>query len=138
MFASPNDSDYLPPHKVTHLMDPAGHAPPYSYTVGLGKRPGRAYELVTTGLPYRLAYVVVTRAAEQLVCDGLDPADGTELDDVLNGHVVRLRPAQDTTRFLGMALDTPAWQVLTPDRGGRFPGDEHYIEQPGPYAQPLL
>jgi hypothetical protein len=61
-----------------------------------------------------------------------------ELDRVLPGHLVRLHRAQDTRRFLGMHPDTPVWQVLTPDKWGRFPGEPHYIEEPAPYAQPLL
>jgi hypothetical protein len=126
-----------PRHRVQFVLPPDGR-PPYAYTAGLADRPGRAYELAVIGVLYRLAVHVVNKAAEQLVDDGADPADGMELDAVLPGYLVRLHRAQDTRRFLGVSPDTPFWQVLTPDKWGCFPGDEHYIEQPAAYAQPLL
>ncbi|MET9528190.1 DUF4262 domain-containing protein [Streptomyces coeruleorubidus] len=131
-----NLNPLLPRHTVTFVFDPDGVKPPFAYTVGLAERPGRAYELVTVGLPGRLSHAVVTCAAKQLVRDCLDPADGLELDEVLRGYLVRLRRAVDTTRFRGIAPTVPFWQILTPDKWGFFPGDPNYSESAD--AQPLL
>ncbi|WP_030372413.1 DUF4262 domain-containing protein [Streptomyces rimosus] len=130
------------PHRVPvkWVFDPDGVEPPFAYSVGLAARPGRAYELATTGLPDRVAYAVITGAADQLVADGLDPADGMELDEVLEGgYVVRLWRVTDTSRCTAARAesgpDVAVWQVLVPDKWGHFPGDPHYAEAD---AQPLM
>ncbi|MBG7704857.1 DUF4262 domain-containing protein [Streptomyces sp. MC1] len=131
-----NAFDHLAWHIVRHVHDPDSSVPPRTYTDGLAQRPGRAYELAVTGLGYWLADSVLTAAAEQLTDDCLDPAEGMELDRVLNGFPVRLRLAQGAISLPGIAAGTPIWQVLTPDKWGRFPGDHHYAQSAGP--QPLL
>ncbi|MYX26816.1 DUF4262 domain-containing protein [Streptomyces sp. SID8381] len=126
-------------HEVRWIFDTDGSKPPFAYTVGLGARPGRPYELACAGLPAELACSVLNNAAEQLVTDRLDPAEGLELDDVLIGYTVRLRPVSDTSDFPGMCAplgeQPPVWQVLWPDVRGRFPGDEDHRDDP---HQPLL
>ncbi|MGW7090022.1 DUF4262 domain-containing protein [Streptomyces sp. NPDC054871] len=131
----------LPEHTVRYIFDPEGLETPFAYTVGLASRPGRSYELAVFGLPGRLAHSVITCAAEQLVNDHLDPADGMELDEVLQGgYLVRLRLATDTAKFTGArelaGPDVLVWQVLIPDKWGLFPGDRHYSDNPD--AQPLV
>ncbi|MEU7228857.1 DUF4262 domain-containing protein [Streptomyces chrestomyceticus] len=138
-FAEPS-TPVLPPHTVTWVCDPDGDEPPFAYTTGLAARPGRAYELAATGLPGPVAHAVITNAAEQLVADGLDPADGLELDEVLEGgYVVRLRRVADTSGCTGARAvygpDVAVWQVLVPDKWGLVPGDPHYAEAA---AQPLM
>jgi hypothetical protein len=110
---------------VVHDMD--GREPFYAYSVGLALRPGRPYELACVGLAGPLAQVVIRRAAAQLVRDGLDPAEGLELDQVVNGDRVRLHLVQDSSRLSnnGTPPTGPFWQVLLPDAWGRFPGDLH-------------
>ncbi|MFD9545724.1 DUF4262 domain-containing protein [Streptomyces sp. NPDC060022] len=112
----------------------------FAYTVGLGARPGRAYELALTGLPAMLACTVLNNATEVLVTDALDPADGMELDDVLIGYTVRLRPVDDTSPLTGirseLGVDVPVWQVLWPDARGAFPGDLGH--DAGVPPQPLM
>ncbi|MFB6505546.1 DUF4262 domain-containing protein [Streptomyces sp. NPDC056099] len=138
------DSDHqvvLPPHTVRWIFDPDGRETPFAYTVGLASRPGRSYELATFGLPGRLAHAVITCAAEQLVRDHLDPAEGLELDEVLRGGLlVRLRLAKDTSKFTGAreesGPDVPVWQILTPDKWGHFPDDRNFTEDPD--AQPFV
>lgn len=130
----------LPPHTVKWVFDPDGIASPFAYTVGLAARPDHAYELATTGLPDRLAHAVITAAAEQLATGHLDPADGLELDQVLQGdYTVRLRRAADTTQCTGARAahgdDVAVWQILTPDPRNLFPGDPDYAET---IAQPLM
>ncbi|MFG3132941.1 DUF4262 domain-containing protein [Streptomyces tendae] len=126
-------------HDVLWVFDADGVAPSFAYTVGLGARPGRAYELACTTLPAETACTVLNNAAAQLVTDELDPVDGLELDDVLIGYTVRLRPVRNTSGFQGMrahlGAQPPVWQVLWPDKWGRFPGDVHYDDEP---RQPLL
>ncbi|MGW0757110.1 DUF4262 domain-containing protein [Streptomyces sp. NPDC002814] len=127
----------LPDHNVIWVHDPDGDDPPFTYTLGLSARPGRAYEMAAFGLPMRLALSVMGCAAEQLVRDGSDPAEGLELDEVLaGGYLVRLRLVRDTTRFEGVAPAVPFWQVVVPDKWGYFPGDPHYRDE-GPYPQLL-
>ncbi|MGI5517980.1 DUF4262 domain-containing protein [Streptomyces sp. CA-106131] len=125
-------------HDVLWISDPNGNDSPFAYTVGLGVRPGRAYELAITGTPAELACSILNNATEQLVTNGLEPADGLELDDVLIGYTVRLRPVEDTSNFPGMrahlGFQPPVWQVLWPDPAGRFPGDDHHRDEP---RQPL-
>ncbi|RSS86998.1 DUF4262 domain-containing protein [Streptomyces sp. WAC05292] len=130
-----------PPHTIHYVFDVDGRKPPFAYSSGLAARPGRLYELATTGLPGRWAQGVINSAADQLVNDGLDPGEGLELDAVLQGgYVVRLRRANDTTQCTHARLlaspDVPVWQILTPDKWGFFPGDTHYSEDPE--AQPLM
>ncbi|WP_442538634.1 DUF4262 domain-containing protein [Streptomyces pseudogriseolus] len=117
-----------PPHAVMHVWDPDHVTPPYTYTIGLADRPGRAYELAVSGLPYPLADDVLDCAMAQLEEDDLTPADGLELDRVLRGHLARLRPVTGTGRFRGLAPATPLWQLLMPDHAGRFPGEDHYVQ----------
>ncbi|MEU9925080.1 DUF4262 domain-containing protein [Streptomyces griseoluteus] len=136
MFTASALSDRLAWHTLRHVHDPDSSTPPFTYTDGLAQRPGRAYELAVSGLGYWLANSVLTSAAEQLADDCLDPAEGLALDRVLNGCPVRLRLAQGDIPLPGIAADTRVWQVLTPDKWGRFPGDRHYAQSAGP--QPLL
>ncbi|WP_330335647.1 DUF4262 domain-containing protein (plasmid) [Streptomyces sp. NBC_00536] len=134
-------SAITPQHTVHHVFDATGPKPPFAYSAGLALRPGRAYELSVTGLPGRLAQAVINGAAKQLVNDALDPAEGLELDEVLQGgYLVRLRRAEDTSdcpyaRVLGGA-DVPMWQILIPDKWGFYPGDSRYSDDPD--AQPLM
>ncbi|MEU5181213.1 DUF4262 domain-containing protein [Streptomyces longwoodensis] len=131
-------SERLPWHSMHHIHDPDsdGTEPPLTFTCGLAHRPGRAYELAVTGLGFWLALSILTKAAEQLVDDGLDPAEGMELDRVLNGRRVRLRRVLGHGVLPGVPTATRVWQVLTPDKWGRFPGDHHYDLPEWP--QPLL
>lgn len=126
-------------HEVRWVFDADGDNPPFAYTMGLGARPGRAYELACTALPAEIACSVLNNAAAQLVTDLLDPVDGLELDDVLIGYTVRLRAVDDTSGFPGMRAllgeQPPVWQVLWPDVRGRFPGDEQHHDEP---HQPLM
>jgi hypothetical protein len=120
---------------VVAVHDVDGKEPFFAYSVGLAWRPGRAYELACVGLAGPLAQVVIRRAADQLGRDLLDPAEGLELDRVVNGDKVRLRRVEDTSRFSrrGTAPAEPFWQILLPDAWGLFPGDIHYAD-----SQPLL
>ncbi|MFE6185537.1 DUF4262 domain-containing protein [Streptomyces sp. NPDC056465] len=119
-------------HDVLWIFDPEGKEPSFAYTVGLGVRPGQAYELALTGLPSDLACAILNGAVAQLVTDDLAPADGLELDDVLVGFKVRLRPVDDTSALKGiraeLGVDVPVWQVLWPDAWGRFPGEGNVDE----------
>lgn len=128
------ESDFI----VVAVHDVDGKEPPFAYSSGLARRPGRVYELACVGLAGPLAQVVIRRAADQLVRDLLDPGEGLELDQVVNGDRVRLRRVEDASRFSsnGTAPTDPFWQILLPDAWGRFPGDMHY-SWPAE-AQPLL
>ncbi|MGW0562871.1 DUF4262 domain-containing protein [Streptomyces sp. NPDC003016] len=130
----------LPEHTIRWIFDPESTEPPFAYTVGLAARPGRAYELATVGLSGELAHVIITCVAEQLVNDGLDPAEGLELDEVLHGYLVRLRRVTDTAKCTGArelyGPQVTVWQVLIPDKWGHLPGDPHYTE--AAYAQPFM
>ncbi|MFE7072616.1 DUF4262 domain-containing protein [Streptomyces sp. NPDC057620] len=118
-------------HDVLWIFDPEGKHDSFAYTVGLGVRTGRAYELACTGLPATLACQVLNNAAAQLVEDDTDPEDGTVLDGVLDGYTVRLRPVDDTSDFHQMRAhlgeQPPVWQVLWPDADGRFPGEPGFL-----------
>uniref|UniRef100_UPI003F4969C3 DUF4262 domain-containing protein n=1 Tax=Streptomyces sp. CA-136453 TaxID=3240050 RepID=UPI003F4969C3 len=117
-------------HDVLWILDADGVNEAFAYTVGLGARPDRAYELACTTLPAELACAVLNNAAERLVTTNADPVEGLELDGVLDGLPVRLRRAQDTSEFNAMrarlGVQPLVWQVLFPDRRGRFPGDDLY------------
>lgn len=126
-----------PDFNVVAVHDMDGKEPFYAYTVGLARHPGRAYELACVGVAGPLAQVIIRRAAEQLGRDLLEPAEGLELDQVVNGDLVRLHRVRDTSRFSSNAAAPtgPFWQILLPDAFGRFPGDRLY---PHDDAQPLL
>lgn len=120
---------------AVHDMD--GKEPYHAYSVGLSHRPGRTYELACVGVAGLLAQVIIRRAAEQLRRDLADPAEHLELDQVVNGDLVRLHRVRDARRFSsnGAAPTCPYWQILLPDAFGRFPGDPRYQHDD---EQPLL
>ncbi|MEU5748172.1 DUF4262 domain-containing protein [Streptomyces sp. NPDC047726] len=127
-------------HDVLWVFDPDGKAPTFAYTVGLGARFGRSYELALTGLPAEMACAVLNNAAESLVTGDASPADGMVLDDVLIGYTARLRPVGDASALTGIRAefggDVPVWQVLWPDRRGAFPEEPGYDGRLAP--QPLM
>ncbi|WP_167163112.1 DUF4262 domain-containing protein [Streptomyces sp. MBT27] len=130
-----DDSTARPPgysHDILWIFDADGVNQAFAYTVGLAVRPGRAYELACTTLPAELARDVLNNAAAQLVADNADPAEGLELSEVLEGLPVRLRRVRESGEFKGMRARSgeqpPVWQVLFPDRRGRFPGHPRYDE----------
>ncbi|MGC4950973.1 DUF4262 domain-containing protein [Streptomyces sp. DT224] len=113
-----------------------GVQPSVAYTVGLGDRPGREYEIAVFGLPLHPAYALALAVAETLVRNGQDPADGLELEGVVDEpHLVRLRRVQDTSLLEGVG-DVPVWQPVVSDKWGRFPGDPHH-DASYPFFQPL-
>jgi hypothetical protein len=126
------------PMNARLVFDEEGPGPSRIYTAGLAKRPAHAYELATTGLDPAMAYSVVCMAVKQLVDEHLVPAEGLPLVRVLLGRSVRLHRVQEPQPFRGHAPGTPVWQVLVPDKWGRFPGDPHYIDYEPPFSQPLL
>lgn len=142
MLTAPRFGELLPPSEKLHgarlVLDGDGPSPLLMYTVGLPDRPTHPYELATTGLNAELAAGIVRMVVRQLDDDGLQPAEGLELHRVLSGYAVRLHRVQSAEPFRGHAPDTPVWQVLVPDKWGRFPGDPHYTDYPDPHAQPLL
>lgn len=126
-------------HDVLWEFDPTDRAAPVGYTVGLGVRAGRAYELACTGLPADLTCAVLNNTAEQLITTRLDPADGLLLDEVLLGFTVRLRPVKHPGALAGIRAELgeqpPVWQVLWPDAWGSFPGERGHVDVP---PQPFL
>jgi hypothetical protein len=125
------------PYSLRFLPDSAGKEPTLTYTTGLSARPGYAYELAAAGLTYRLAQYVIPRSIEVLA-EADEPAEGLELEGVLTPWRVRLHRVEKPTLFHGSAIGIPVWQVLTPDKWHLFPGDEHYTDESGQWAQPLL
>ncbi len=132
----PDRRDYT----VRWIFDEDGVEVPVAYTVGHTSLPSRPYELACTGLPARHSLVVLNNTIDQLTEEGRAPADGMEIDQVLDRLTVRLRPVADTSGFTAMreryGHQPPVWQVLVPDKWGLFPGDTHYSEPLD--AQPLL
>ncbi|MEU1221318.1 DUF4262 domain-containing protein [Streptomyces microflavus] len=129
-----------PTYRLKWVFDSTGVEPSLVYTLGLASRPGRAYELATTGLPGPVAQAVIRSAVDQLDVEHLEPAEGLELDETLkDGYLVRLRRAADTSDCTEARVaygdDVPVWQILIPDKWGYFPGDSHYAEAD---AQPLM
>ncbi|OIV35925.1 hypothetical protein BIV57_19015 [Mangrovactinospora gilvigrisea] len=116
-------------------------APPFAYTIGLAHWPGRRYELAVAGMDPGCAAAVLGSAADRLVLAGLAPAEGLVLEAAAEGFPLRLRRAgrqEEFTllpAFFGASAPPPVWQVLAPDRHGRFPGEPRYD---GPGDQPLL
>lgn len=127
------ESDFI----VVAVHDMDRKEPFFAYSVGLAQSPGDAYELACVGLAGPLAQVVIRRAVDQLQRDRLAPAEHLELDQVVNGDLVRLHRVRDASRFSsnGTAPTDPFWQILLPDAWGRFPGDPLY---PHDDEQPLL
>ncbi|MCD9904559.1 DUF4262 domain-containing protein [Streptomyces sp. MT29] len=127
-------------HDVLWIFDPAGGDPPFAYTVGLAVRPGAEYELACTGLPAELSCQVLASAVEQLHADGLDPAAGLVLDEVLEDvYTVRLHAVADTSKMRSIPAEfgerPPVWQVVWPDVMHRFPGEPGFVNHA---PQPLL
>ncbi|MFJ8301299.1 DUF4262 domain-containing protein [Streptomyces sp. NPDC094447] len=128
-------------HAVRWVFDPDGVKPPFAYTLGLCSQPWHGdYELALVGLPARLAGTALNSTVDQLILQGLTPAEGLEVTGVLVGFPVRLRRAADTRPFPGMRSlfghQPDVWQVLIPDSAGRFPDADNYGDNR--QAQPLM
>ncbi|MFF0754478.1 DUF4262 domain-containing protein [Streptomyces sp. NPDC004267] len=125
-----------PPLGIVFVDHHTPERPTLAYTLLLSEQPGHAYELAACGLPVGLALSVINGTAEQLRIEGLEPAEGLELDDVLSSnYTVRLRRVQDVTDFEGIDPARPLWQIVTPDKWGLFPGEPWYSDEGHP--QPL-
>ncbi|WP_399554010.1 DUF4262 domain-containing protein [Streptomyces anulatus] len=127
-------------YDILWTLDPVGGDGSFAYTAGLADHPERGYELACTGLPAELACQVLGNAAEQLLADGLDPADELILDEVLEDvYTVRLRAVSNTSTLNGIHTEfgdrPPVWQVLWPDVMHRFPDEPGYLN---PRAHQLL
>jgi Domain of unknown function (DUF4262) len=104
--------------------------PAFAYSVGLHKTVG-AGELIVLGLGLDSMGAMINRLGDKLRA-GERPRPGEDIDEILEGFPVRLRRVatrQDERAHVGYALwfnggaDFPLWQVLWPDREGRFPGE---------------
>ncbi|WP_037572874.1 DUF4262 domain-containing protein [Phaeacidiphilus oryzae] len=116
-------------------LDEADFDPPFAYTVGLAQWPGRDYELAVTGQDPPNTGRILNGAATQLILDGLQPEEGMEIADILDGgRLLRLTRVQDPEELAVLPLYYPStptvWQLLVPDDFGRYPT--------GPAVQPLL
>ena len=119
-----------------HVVDvgSADDLPRWSYTGGLTHTVGGP-ELVMCGLDGPLMQRCLDMVG-RLVRDGLDPADGALVGDVLDGFDVQLRtvaPGWGRALFGHLRwftqVDEPAVvQVVWPDKDGHFPGDAAFPE----------
>jgi hypothetical protein len=112
----------------------------WSYTVGVYDTCGKP-ELVTVGLPYKVALSALNEAVERMR-NGIDLTNGRH-DDIIGDVDVEFHPVDpkwlhhimlSTTWFYEEA-DVPVLQLIFPDLENRFP------DQPGfdiKFAQPML
>lgn len=119
-------------HAVQYVGgDPATKTRPIAYTVGLHVRPYRDYELAVSGLEAEESVGVLNALAMVLVDRRLQPADGLEIDGILqHGLGLRLRAVSrpEELGVIGALYDAipPVWQAVWPDRENRWPGDNAY------------
>jgi hypothetical protein len=101
-------------------------SPPYAYTVGLAA--AGSSELLVYGLPREVSHHLCTEAVARAESEGaLEPH--RDYDGILSGFPARFLPmagAQEVDEFavvrrLWRGLDFEAFQLVWPDRDGRFP-----------------
>lgn len=123
-------------HVIVWLPDP--NHDHIAYTSGLCDRPGRAYELALTGQDRRVCEIVLNGTVDFLLLNAIDPAEGLELQGVIN-HPIRFHRVGDTSSFIGMRSlyghQPVVWQILLPDPTGRFPQEPGYRKA---FRQPVL
>lgn len=114
-------------HVLNVMPDPSN--PPFSYSVGLFGSYGHP-ELVIVGLDSTTAHTLINNVGEE-VREGGALAEGSRYDHILEGYdvaVVRVDQKHYPAHF-GQAIDFYAsedfsvFQLVWPDRDGRFPWD---------------
>ncbi len=114
----------------TAVFDPDGAAPDFAYTVGF-TRTLDLPEFIMFGLPLKTLHGILWDVFRALKA-GRAPEDGQRWSDLIEGYDCMLRrvhPTQVIREHFNSALwfrgDQPltAFQVVWPDRDGRFPWD---------------
>lgn len=102
---------------------------PLSYTLGLW-REQELPELLMLGVPVPTARVLLNQSAELLVRGEFRLEEGVNVLNIAKNLPVRFRPLTDeqVQRHLSLAIainkSVPrVWQLVWPDREGRFPGE---------------
>jgi hypothetical protein len=110
--------------------------PAFAYTIGLHHSFGHP-ELIVLGQPKELMHAMLNIIGGR-IRKGARYADGDSLDDVIEGYPVRLREVERRESFeahVGYALWFYAgkpfrlFQVVWPDKHGRFPGEPRVWEE---------
>lgn len=103
---------------------------PFAYTVGLWREKGRP-ELIIRGLNPESAISALNNAAEELLKREAPWKPGMLLEEVFSGFAAKLVPIEPEKvavflKTLKYFTDetVQAWQVLWPDRQGKFPGEK--------------
>lgn len=119
----------------TAVFDPKGASPGFAYTVGFTQTLEQP-EFIIFGLPGKTANAIlwdVFRALEA----GKVPEDSQPWSNLIDGYdcvIRRIHPTQVTREHLNSAMwfwgdpavrgePLPAYQIVWPDRDGRFPWD---------------
>lgn len=103
---------------------------PFAYTIGLSLSEGHRFELAVSGLSSPDATVFLNRAAKMVRDGELVPDAMTELDGFFSGFPARFRRAKGHVEWGPLAAlagdDVVVWQMVFPDKAGRFPSDKGY------------
>jgi hypothetical protein len=119
----------------TAVFDPDGKAPEFAYSVGFTETLGQP-EFIVFGLPTEVANAILWDVFRALKA-GRVPEDGQSWPDLVVGYdcVIRhVHPTQVTREHLNSAIwfwgdpavrgePLTAYQIVWPDRDGRFPWD---------------
>ena len=117
------------------VFDPHGGAPEFAYSIGFTetlKQP----EFIIFGLPGETANAILWAVFHSLK-SGRVPVDGERWPDLVEGYdcvIRRVHPTQVTREYLNSAIwywgdpavrgePLTAYQIVWPDRDGRFPWD---------------
>ncbi|RZS86879.1 uncharacterized protein DUF4262 [Motilibacter rhizosphaerae] len=112
-----------------------GKRPPFTYTVGLTRR--GLPELCITGIEGERSAPYLNEAARELVSGGEIRPGGSVHVLGMHFEVVEMAyaPAHLNTAVNLYGDTITGWQLVWPDRHGRWPWDEQWAER---WAQPLL
>jgi hypothetical protein len=108
-----------------------GDLPAFAYTIGLHRSFGGP-EIIVVGLRHEVMHAMLNACGERLRAGESLPV-GTPFAGILDDYPVLFRPVRSPESYrehMGYALwfydgpHFPLWQLVWPDKEGRFPGEE--------------
>lgn len=114
--------------------------PGFTYTIGL--RPQFGFELIIFGLPYNYAGYFLNELSDW-IRNGFEIKDGVLVEELANLPLLVKEADHRARGYVCQAdryyeADVKTFQLVLPDKNGKFPGEKGYDEAYMSPRQPLL